>query len=486
MNKIDPDSKIIQSKETNSTPKRRLMDVLKENLTCEMYHALFEVFDSPHYVIKIYLSLFLLLAYGLASYTTVNIILGYLNYGVTTTTRTVYETPVDFPKVTVCNINPFTTQYAFNLLKKFDRNSILNSNSLDSTPFKSLLFTSIGQVATDNDTNKMLISHSLNDILISCKYNQEVCTASDFTWYFDLYYGNCYSFNSGSNSTGQSVALKQSSIPGLNFGLQLELYVNYYEQLALFNSATGGLGLLVRVDNESHIIDHIMGGIQVSASQATFVSLGREFKTSLAQPYSDCALDPENPVFSSDLYDLIRSSKYDYTQSFCIEQCLQDLIVQKCNCSFPALVSLFNSSRCIEIGCGMMQYSKVFAQNNYIQKLCEPRCPLECNSTTFTYTTANFALVNNIYANIIRSRPNLASDFISRNLSESAAKESVAQLNVFYDSLTYRVSEESPQWDMLTLLANLGGNLGLYLGVSMFSVCEWVTTLLEIYFWKKH
>ena len=33
-------------------PASRLMELLKENLTCEMYHALLDIIDSKHLIIK--------------------------------------------------------------------------------------------------------------------------------------------------------------------------------------------------------------------------------------------------------------------------------------------------------------------------------------------------------------------------------------------------------------------------------------------------
>jgi hypothetical protein len=63
-------------------------------------------------------------------------------------------------------------------------------------------------------------------------------------------------------------------------------------------------------------------------------------------------------------------------------------------------------------------------------------------------------------------------------------KSSVVRVYV-YDSLSYTQSEEAPQIDIISLIANIGGNLGLFLGVSLFSVWEVVITVLEIYFYKR-
>jgi hypothetical protein len=87
-----------------------------------------------------------------------------------------------------------------------------------------------------SDENKKRIAHNLEDILIDCKFNYQKCSASDFVWHFDPLFGNCYVFNSGYNSTGDPIELKQSSVAGVLFGLQVILYLNYNENLTFINS----------------------------------------------------------------------------------------------------------------------------------------------------------------------------------------------------------------------------------------------------------
>ena len=113
--------------ESDEKSSSRLMDLLKENLSCEMYHALLEVFNSKHYIIKIHLSIFLLISNALASYMTIQLVMNYFSYGVTTSVRTIYETPALFPKVTFCNVNSFTTKEAYDFLKSTDTDGILKS-----------------------------------------------------------------------------------------------------------------------------------------------------------------------------------------------------------------------------------------------------------------------------------------------------------------------------------------------------------------------
>ena len=89
-------------------------------------HFLLNVVYSAQLTLKIILSFFVLIGFCLASYTTINLILTYLEFNVITTIRIIEENPVIFPKVTICNKNFFTTKYAYDFLldKKWINNKI--------------------------------------------------------------------------------------------------------------------------------------------------------------------------------------------------------------------------------------------------------------------------------------------------------------------------------------------------------------------------
>jgi len=96
-----------------------LIAMLKKHLTNEMNSAIFMSIETPHFVLKLFLIAFLLIAYSLAAYTTIKLILTYLQYDIVTKSRTVYETPFVFPKITFCNLNPFTTLSGWNHVRKY-------------------------------------------------------------------------------------------------------------------------------------------------------------------------------------------------------------------------------------------------------------------------------------------------------------------------------------------------------------------------------
>jgi hypothetical protein len=203
--------------------------LLKEHLTNEMFGTILHAYHTPHIVLKIFLVLFLLIAVGLFSYTTVNLIFSFLDYEVTTLSREFYETPVTFPKVSICNINTFTTKYSFDLFQQLNVAQNYTQNIYDDNLMKDLSRYRKNQMAITEknilnglainftDSEKKMLTHDLSDLLLNCQFNYEPCSASDFLWEYDLNYGNCYSFNSGFNATGGTMALKQSNIAGNGF-----------------------------------------------------------------------------------------------------------------------------------------------------------------------------------------------------------------------------------------------------------------------------
>ena len=496
LDNIDNKEKNQEKKSSSIGSYDSLMDLLKENLTCEMYDASLKLIDTPHIVLKVFLCLFLLLTNALNAYITVGLIMTYLNYDVLSTSRTIYETPSMFPMITICNTNPFTNVNGLSYVNQlFSASSIANvSYTKKSYTISSTRNALMSLITNSNDSTKKTISHSLDNFLIGCKFNFIECTSADFSWVFDKNYGNCYKFNSGLNSTGHEVNLKMSSLAGFSYGLQLDLYVNYHQNLSLFNSifSGGGIGALLRINNVTNVIDQGADGIFAAGGFYTSISLGREKKMTKKSPYSDCVLDNDvTTSFDSDIYNAILASNFSYSQQFCVIQCIQEKIIKECGCSHPFFESVFkNVNKCsnqsVIVKCARPAFFDALNESKaYISEYCLPNCPLECNSTRFTYDTSVAKLVGDPYVDIIQNNPNLAADFVTRQINGDTVSSSIAKVNVFYESLSYVNTEESPAVDILTLIAGISGTWGLFLSVNFFSLAEIITTLIELFYYKR-
>ena len=94
-------------------------------------------------------------------------------------------------------------------------------------------------------------------------------------------------------------------------------------------------------------------------------------------------------------------------------------------------------------------------------------------------------MIGDDFVDYIKVNKNLSSDFIKTPINPTTAANSVVKVNIFYDSMSYELSTESPKMDIVSVLASIGGNLGLFLGVSVFSLCELIEVAIEIYFVKR-
>ena len=203
----------VTNKEDKS-PIRRQLPSFKHfappKVRTEIFEIISKVIYTPQLVLKLYLLIFVLVTSGLASYTVVQSFMSYFAYEVTTVSRTLLETPTLFPKVTICNLNMFTSEHAFHFLKKLDSqashglfDSPANLTYDESSSMASMLYFKAKCIVNGkhlSEQQKKTLAHSLDEILLSCTFDDKPCNASDFSWTFDPFYGNCYAFNNGLNS----------------------------------------------------------------------------------------------------------------------------------------------------------------------------------------------------------------------------------------------------------------------------------------------
>jgi hypothetical protein len=201
----------------------------------------------------------------------------------------------------------------------------------------------------------------------------------------------------------------------------------------------------------------------------------------MAKPYSNCDIDNQSPgIFDSDLYRLIDESPYEYTKKFCLEQCIQTLLIQKCSCSDYKRASVFKNDTCLnneQKTCVILiPYFEGFS--TFIMNNCS--CPLECNSTQYKYFQSSNKIIGDKYVNLIKEKKDLLSDYVTKPLNYETARDSVVSVNVYYESLAYTLLTESAKMNIISLLADIGGNMSLFLGISLFSFIEFFELLFGV------
>jgi hypothetical protein len=483
-------------------------NLTKETIGNETAQALIRIFDTKYTIIKVFWILCLLGCVSLCGYLVAETFLTYLSNSVYTTTTIVHEVPTLFPKVTICNSMFGTTEYAYELVREINDRvspniSIFNKNQISKLAYNDAfslfwkvinLFQTRINSATFSNIERQKLVHSFDDVLLLCLFNGQPCTINDFIWKWDPLYGNCYSFNTGFNSSGSRINYKESLLPGAVFGLQLTVYVGYNDKLNLFNNGyfswipfSHSYGLNVLIENNTYLSYDKQSSIALNGGTINFMSLHRRFSSKLTKPYSNCDIDNTNPGhYDSPFYDLIVNSPYQYSQQLCFTQCIQQQVIQLCNCSIPIYLSLYNVSCQNEAEALCAVWSPYNGKLSASVFNCIPKCPLECNTSeiTFELTTQTFSGFG--YALVVNQTPSFLSDFNSAPITETEASNKFVQLILYYDSLTFTSSTDTPSMDIVAFLGNIGGTLGLFLGISLLSVCETLHVIIESGFLLKY
>ena len=137
---------------------------------------------------------------------------------------------------------------------------------------------------------------------------------------------------------------------------------------------------------------------------------------------------------------------------------------------------LFDSGPCVskkQVDCVDYQYD--FFKSSEIDDECVGQCPLECESIDYGLTISSSSYPTKFYFEFYKDYLNYTNDF-------DELKSSLYKINIFYPNLGYSKLEEMPKTSVIDLLSNIGGTMGLYIGISFLSLVEIVEIILEVVF----
>lgn len=121
-----------------------------------------------------------------------------------------------------------------------------------------------------------------------------------------------------------------------------------------------------------------------------------------------------------------------------------------------------------------------------VQSLCGSQCPLECDSVTYNLFASQGDYPSQVYAQSLTNNKLVQARFGSdpTKLTYTALKSNLLQIAVYYSNLGYDSYSETENMSLLDLISNIGGTLGLFLGVSFLSFVEILDFFLQICFEK--
>ena len=399
-------------------------------------------------------------------------IIEYLQYPVITTSRLLQEQQSVFPTVTICQVNPFSADYAMDLMKE--------ANATNMYDLEAYTNRTTGKYLSDEEKQKMT---DFDSILISCTIGLAKCNASDFEWIWHPSKYNCYRYNSKRDN------LVNANVPGwINFNLEIQLYAGLPDYWSYMIGLYAKRGFYVYIQNATdYPFSTNPSPILVTPGYGVYINVMRIFYEQFNEApykYSKCRVNEENEVMGEPLkdpylFEEVVKTNFTYSRDTCILFCAQLQTTKKCGCnSYDIELKVEGFDLCLspaDRNCSNDFYYNTFLSGNYITDNCLDKCPLECSQRTLSpkLTYYNYPSLQDAYfTRYFNSK--MIDTFINQTDFNTYDQlvYNLAKFTLYFESLSYSKIEEKEGITIDSLIGTLGGHLHLFLGVSLLGFFE--------------
>jgi len=430
---------------------KKIQDLWVSFLDSCTLHGFHFCFSGNPPVRRVVWTLLLLGAFALFFEKCMTSINSYFEYPFTTTTVIVYENSMVFPAVSICNYNDARLSKMNGTLvhELFVRQSITGENSSD------IEQKITGAIMTETFSKA---AHRLDEMILDCKWGKDQrCDYSNFTEFKNAFGDVCFTFNSGKNG----MRVLNTTNTGEQKGLRLLIDVQHYDYY--YDVESAGFRVILHDQAETPVK---MQGYAVSPGFTTYMELRKRQVTNLPHPYrTNCGM-PKLRFFDS------------YSKSKCFLDKLTRYVVKQCQCrdwfmpggdeGIP--VCDFAASK------SCMWPAWEHFQDNKLDK-----CPVACESVEFSAQLSYASYPANTYADLLAKNRNMTGT-VAEN--RQYLRDNLLELRIYYESLTFSDVKQVPSYDLYSLLGDVGGQIGLFLGASLLTLVEYLDLCAMVLFTK--
>lgn len=413
----------------------------------------------------------------------------YLSWPVTTSIRFNNEQEIPFPGIAICNTNPFVTDKAVDFLIEFIENKTTyryNSNESDKIEFVSYAMINNGYSLRYTAANLVYYNYSesgkksfglpIENMLIYCQFDGRKCNTTNWTWLYSFFNGNCFLFNLNNLLTVKSI--------GRDNGLSVELFVGHDETIPFYQKTTG---LQIFLFNQTKYLkmEYYIPRVSIKPGSEVNIEVKRKFTEKLPKPYSECDIDLRTAnieTVDSELYRTLFLTNKTYEQYHCFHLAYRISVFRRCGCVIEigdvAEEDVHICSTKAEQDCRIYTSTVLFKTYRFFGEF-DDQCPLECNTIDLEMKMSSESFPSSHYGeHLLKTNINFN---VSNTFTLDDVRKSVARINFYYTKIGHEVLEELATMTVINLLANTGGMLGLFLGMSLLTLIEGVQILCDIF-----
>ena len=366
-----------------------------------------------------------------------------------------------FPAVTVCNLNNFRAdvleerkvidviQTVLDFGDPTDNIvGIEGCNTVVQNVSKSE-FVNLSSLQYEELTNEA--RYPLEDFILECFFAGRQCNVTEVFEPIFTNLGVCYTFNSG--RLGKPLL---ASGTGQRQGLQLYIDVN---QLSYTTPIDAGVKVAIHPQSEPPLPDD--QGIGVPTGRNAFIGL----KEQNFRDKTERNCNPESQVSN---FNFLRREYTTYSVPACLVDCIQTSMASKCRCIAARSFYSPDSSEFSQLPNCTLEH--ICCIVNELQSPSQCNCPAACSSISYDTTTSYSYFPADFQSVKLAEFFNITPDYFPNN---------ILAINVYFETLNVEMQTTTNAYSFIALLSDIGGQLGLFLGVSVISIMEFGTWIID-------
>ncbi|CAF0954678.1 unnamed protein product, partial [Brachionus calyciflorus] len=157
---------------------------------------------------------------------------------------------------------------------------------------------------------------------------------------------------------------------------------------------------------------------------------------------------------------------------------------KKCKCyDFKLPRPAINSTGCesvLEVSC-ITDTELVYYNGNEIEK-CYNYCPNECYQVLYDTRIDNAKYPSKWYTKILNNSTISTKEYFEFLATSDylTLQQTLLMINIYYENMFYTLIEDSPEITIDLLIAYIGGNFGLFVGISLLSLVEFIEIIFYV------
>ncbi|UJR12505.1 hypothetical protein I4U23_016680 [Adineta vaga] len=442
---------------TSSTKEQNRRKIIHEFCSNTSAHALPGIARSESLPNRLFWSISFVIFTGIMIYFVITSIIDYFNYPTKIDLNIDNEWPQYFPAFSFCNFIGFRSDRFLPAFINYtqSQNFTTTNDTTTWTSMESIYIRSFAISKLNRNESIEDISFSLSSLLYSCRFNGQQCSINDFIPFYSSSHGSCYTFNP-KMKTNFNQTIRYGNENGGNGEFTLELYIHSYQYVLYIREGIGIVGL-VHDNTQLPLIE-----------------------------FSGLYLIPG------------RRHKLDYSYSTTI--CTQTYIYDKCGCVNPSLwnirsIMLPNQNQIIYAplceptnNCYREATNSLLSSDSLMNIYCSD-CEKQCSTTDFLIQTSSLLgpsewQIKNIEKFVNNSGVPTPNDWSIK--SRDYIINNYVSIIVIRETTLTENNTQTSTMGLVDVLSNIGGQTGLWIGMSFLSLMEVIEMIYRLIRYQCH